>query len=335
MQHGRYLTLSQKRPAKSNATKKEFFGQHLELKPAFLQKPKTLEETMAEAFSKDEPPATANTGSTVAYNATQDHSTTLENPTTLDKPATLESLATLENPTTLEKSPILEKPATVEKSPTLDSSTTIDKAATLAQAEINTSPKPHLPNIEVISAKTPGHATVENNAIAAQQATAALKATTEPLTTPATTIDYHYLLHGETPIRLKEDVNSLAGLARGEWENLDQNRVLDYWRGYSLAWHWLEDQVVPNLEKDFKLALRRCYRKAFGEKSSSGKFFSGQTALAAEVGVSKRRIQDIMEIFHQLGWVKKVAHFNRGDRKGTEYEMRLPAAVMPFFYEKE
>src|SRR5262249_46873901 len=135
----------------------------------------------------------------------------------------------------------------------------------------------------------------------------------------------------DIPIRFRDEVSRLKDTTDHPWERVEtKSDSREYWSGYSKAWHWLEDNILQHLDKDSKLTLRRCYRKAFGEPNSNGTFFTGQTALAREVGLSKRRIQDILEIFNLLEWVVKTAHHNRGELKGTQYEMRLPhqAAIM-------
>ena len=150
---------------------------------------------------------------------------------------------------------------------------------------------------------------------------------------PSTTVAEETTIAPETPARLIEEVTRLKKLLTEEWQPLPENIIeqADYWQGYAHAWHYLEDEVLPHLEKDLKLALRRCYRKAFGKREAGGRFFAGQTGLANEVGLSKRRIQDILETFHLLGWVRKVAHYNRGNRKGTDYQMRLPSQARQIF----
>ncbi|MEW6737227.1 MAG: hypothetical protein AB1489_38435 [Acidobacteriota bacterium] len=232
---------------RSDKKKSSFFGDHLEIKPAFMQKPKSLAEVMAEAFSQQplESPATDEPSSTVALISTTD-----QNPTPSDQ-------------------------------------TTVELSATVALSS----------------------------------AVAAATAAAEPAT-----------IETETPIRLQEEVARLRGVINDRWQALpEQLPTPEYWQGYALAWHWLEDELLPHLEKDLKLTLRRCYRKAFGDPAAVGKFFAGQTLLAKEVGLSKRRIQDIMEIFNILGWVCKVGHYNRGNRKGTDYEMRLPTQALNIF----
>jgi hypothetical protein len=232
--------MTRKNPDKKTS---DFFGDHLEIKPNFMQRPKSLEEIMAETFS----PAST---------------------TTVELPATVDSKTTEENLTT-------------------DTTTT---GVQIATAELISTAAP-TPSINLSALRTLG-----------------------------------------IPTRLEAEVSRLHSIMSEPWQPLREiPAVSNYWQAYTEAWHWLEDNVLPHLEKDFKLTLRRCYRNAFGSLTTEGRFFAGQTTLAREVGLSKRRIQDILETFHLLGWVCKIAHYNRGDRKGTDYEMHLPPQVLSFF----
>jgi hypothetical protein len=234
---------------RSDKNKSSFFGDHLEIKPSFMQKPKSLDEVMSEAFSSSPPPSDS----------------------------------------TVEQMPTVAQPSPVPGA-TDESHSTQAETASVAPLAI----------VSVASA-----ATVEEPSPAAQI----------------------------SPARLQAEVAELSGVVEGEWQILPGvvREGANYWHGYSEAWHWLEDRLLPHLEKDLKLTFRRCYRKAFGSPESGGRFFTGQTALAKEVGLSKRRIQDILEIFNLLGWVKKAAHYNRGGLKGTDYEMRLPQEAIKIF----
>lgn len=145
------------------------------------------------------------------------------------------------------------------------------------------------------------------------------------------------LVREEIPTRLKADVDYLRQALKDSWQPVPKLATrlpgleAQYWMAYAQAWHILEDEIWPHLDKDSRLALRYCYRQAFGNPQAEGRFFAGQTILAQEVGLCKRRIQDIMEIFNILGWICKVAHYNRGGRKGTDYEMHLPAKASELF----
>lgn len=226
-----------KQSDKSDKKKNDFFGAHLEVKPSFLQRPKTMEEVMAEAFS-----------STVAQTA-----------------------------------PVVEPPA------------------------VAPTPIPAINPLTINGGQ-------DSSTVA-----------------PAPTVVESAAVAEESPARLREEVARLAQIS-SEWQPLPAlGESPGYWRGYALTWHWLEDEILPHLDKDVKLALRRFYRKAFGEPAAGGRFFGGQTGLAQEVGLSKRRIQDILELFHLLGWMRKIAHFNRGNRKGTDYELRLPPPAIEIF----
>jgi hypothetical protein len=268
------------KPADKKTTKKStaFFGDHLETKPAFMQRPQSLAEAMAAAFS----PSTS-TEMTV-NTATNDNSPA----NTLAVDATETNLATPADLMTSE-------PITMDNLlATNEQPTTVANNASLAE-----------------SARRRSNSTAVNPLTLAEQA----------------------IIDSTGRERLAAIVNPLKELNTEEWQPLDLTKVSDYWRGYALAWHYLEDTIVPQLEKDFKLALRYCYRQAFGQQDATGHFFAGQTRLAADIGVSKRRVQDLMETFHQLGWVVKTAHYNRRNLRGTEYAMRLPRAAQQQFYQ--
>jgi hypothetical protein len=225
----------------SDKNKSGFFGDHLEITPSFMQRPKSLDEVMSEAFSNSPPPSI----------------------------------------------------------PSVESHTTeaLDSTDNLIE-----------PNTNAHNSSDALNSTVANFATTAQL----------------------------SPVRLQAEVSRLKNAIEEDWKPLPHHikTSLNYWRGYSEAWHWLEDRLLPSLDKDLKLTFRRCFRKAFGKPDTEGKFFTGQTALAKEVGLSKRRIQDILEIFNMLGWVRKVAHYNRGGLKGTDYEMYLPSKVIDIFTEE-
>lgn len=270
--------MTRKQTAKPD--KKKFFGDHLEIKPTFMQRPKSMEEVMTEAFSH----STVEQNATVVSNSTIEHkvlaSSAVEYQTTVDK-------------TSVADNSTVEKNIKTNKS-SIDKETSIDR----------TTEPTTVAKITTIEEKT--------------------------------TVGIKTIVAKEVPSRLKADVSMLQRMVTAKWQPLLETEKLcvdtpNYWQAYTKAWHWIEDEVLPYLDKDSKLTLRHCYRKAFGDLSAKGKFFAGQTLLAQEVGLSKRRIQDILEIFNLLGWVRKMAHHNRGGYKGTDYEMCLPPKAADYF----
>lgn len=364
--------MSRKQPTEKKTDKKNFFGDHLEIKPTFMQRPKSMEEVMAEAFSR---PSTVENKTIVEDKTTVEQNSIVENSTpTLSKiePTAKKNYSTVENSTTVKHNSIVENStpsfskieqvakknySTVEDetrvnysttvdnktrvdySPTVENSTTVEQYATIEQPttivlttvdnksidkqeKSLTQPAKETNLLTLSEAKTNTillatveHATVVNDATIAKKATVA-----------------------EIPSRLRADVSLLKRVVDVKWQEFPQIETIakdspTYWQAYTKAWHWIEDEIVPYLDKDSKLTLRKCYRKAFGDISAKGKFFAGQTLLSQEVGLSKRRIQDILEIFNLLGWVRKIAHHNRGGYKGTDYEMYLPPKAIDYFLE--
>ncbi|MFY9225367.1 MAG: hypothetical protein WAQ98_22015 [Blastocatellia bacterium] len=351
--------------------KKLFFGEHLEIKPAFMQRPKSMEEVMAEAFSKTndlkaDSSATVETKTTVENPVNlinnQELETRVESKSTLVPSATVENLVeTSDSKTTVAFDATLELTPTVENlsldnkaiETTVDSNsalaftatvenlsldnkaieTTVDSIATLASKPtiepiISLRDILSLSDEDKLSRLVP--ATVVNDAtVAKNDANIAITATV----VDNATVAKQSLGLEEIPQRLRTDVAMLKRLVLVNWQALpeQENISSNYWYAYAQAWHWIEDNVVTHLDKDSKLTLRHCYRKAFGDPTAKGKFFAGQSLLAQEVGLSKRRIQDVLEIFNLLGWVCKTAHHNRGGYKGTDYQMYLPTTVIDYF----
>ncbi len=325
--------------------KKLFFGEHLEIKPAFMQRPKSMEEVMAEAFSKSN-------DLKVDSSATVETKTTVENPvnlinnqeleTRVDLDSTLVPSATVENLVeTNDSKTTIAFDATLELTPTVENLSLDSKAIETTVAFSSTlASKPTIETIislrDILSLsdedKSPKlvSATVVNNAtVAKNDANIAITATVADNTTVAKqSLDLE-----EIPQRLRTDIAMLKRLVVANWQALpeQENISSNYWYAYAQAWHWIEDNVITHLDKDSKLTLRHCYRKAFGDPAAKGKFFAGQSLLAQEVGLSKRRIQDVLEIFNLLGWVRKTAHHNRGGYKGTDYQMYLPTTVIDYF----
>ncbi|MBI4855054.1 MAG: hypothetical protein HY819_24905 [Acidobacteria bacterium] len=309
---------------KQSVDKKKFFGDHLEIKPVFMQRPKSMEEVMAETFSKP---------STVENNATVENKTPTDIHATVELQATVENLsvennATVENKTPTDIHATVELQATVENL-SVENNATVEKKAIVNSKTLKNQAKDNnintLPEIEKPELEFPATAVK----------TTVVKTTVANNSTVAIQIPLE-----EVPGRLRADVSLLRRVITIKWQTFPEieNLASDsptYWQAYTKAWHWIEDEVVPYLDKDSKLTLRRCYRKAFGDITAKGKFFAGQTSLAQEVGLSKRRIQDILEIFNLLGWVKKIAHHNRGGYKGTDYEMCLPSKAIECFLENE
>jgi len=291
---------------KQSADKKKFFGDHLEIKPIFMQRPKSMEEVMAEAFS---------------------NSNTIENPSTIVEQTIVEQNAIVE---TMDSSAIVENPSTVANSATIANTTTVAKSN--QNDHHNKNDKTHNEKNDKDSDK---EVTLSEPVIVDTMANTTIVAKTAVANA---TVAVKTMVAAEIPNRLKADVILLRRMVTVKWQPLLEIEKIaidsaSYWQAYTKAWHWIEDEVVPYLDKDSKLALRRCYRKAFGDISAKGKFFAGQTSLAQEVGLSKRRIQDILEIFNLLGWVRKIAHHNRGGYKGTDYEMYLPPKAIEYFLE--
>ncbi len=295
--------------------KKNFFGDHLEIKPIFMQRPKSMEEVMAEAFSH--PSSTAENNASVEHKPIVENNATVENSSVEHKPivennATVENLH-VESNAIVESSAIPANSATVaemnktSQSPIEQKDKANESSNIVAEPTTNT-----LESTAIVAISS----AVENSAIVAVKATVVI----------------------EVPSRLRTDVELLRRMVTVKWQTFPEieKAAVDspsYWQAYTKAWHWIEDEEVPYLDKDSKLTLRKCYRKAFGDISAKGRFFGGQTILAQEVGLSKRRIQDILEIFNLLGWVRKIAHHNRGGYKGTDYEMYLPPKAIEYFLE--
>lgn len=332
--------------------KKLFFGEHLEIKPAFMQRPKSMEEVMAEAFSK-------------TNDLKADSSATVETKTTVENPVNLINNQELE--TRVESKSTLVPSATVESLlETSDSKTTVAFDATLELTptveNLSLDSKAIETTVDFNSAlaftATVENLSLDNKAIETTVdsiATLASKPTIEPIISlrdilslsdedkssklvSATVVDNATVAKQsldleDIPQRLRTDVAMLKRLVLVNWQALpeQENISSNYWYAYAQAWHWIEDNVVTHLDKDSKLTLRHCYRKAFGDPTAKGKFFAGQSLLAQEVGLSKRRIQDVLEIFNLLGWVCKTAHHNRGGYKGTDYQMYLPTTVIDYF----
>ena len=304
--------------------KKLFFGEHLEIKPAFMQRPKSMEEVMAEAFSK-------------TNNLKPDSNTTVEQPSTVEDSANLDSAAietTVDLNSTIASTTIenlsLDKDEQIKT--TVDSVTTI---ASVPTVESVLSLKDNVPLSDEEKLSILVSATVVNTATVAEQVNNIVTVQETKIATVvdnATVAEININLE-EIPQRLRTDVAMLKRLVLVNWQALpeEENISSNYWYAYAQAWHWIEDNVITHLDKDSKLTLRHCYRKAFGDPTAKGKFFAGQSLLAQEVGLSKRRIQDVLEIFNLLGWVRKTAHHNRGGYKGTDYEMYLPEIVINYF----
>jgi len=337
--------LARKQTDKSDK-KKLFFGEHLEIKPAFMQRPKSMEEVMAEAFSKSndlktDSSATVETKTTVedSVNLTnkQELETRVESKSTLAPSTTVENLSETSNSKTTVAFDATLAPTTTIENLRLDNSkaikTTVDSITTIAlesTIEPITSLKDtiSLPDEDKLSKLV--SATVVNDATVAKNDI--------NIAIPATVVDNATIAEQdisleEIPQRLRTDVAMLKRLVLVNWQALSEQENIssNYWYAYAQAWHWIEDNVVTHLDKDSKLTLRHCYRKAFGDPAAKGKFFAGQSLLAQEVGLSKRRIQDVLEIFNLLGWVRKTAHHNRGGYKGTDYQMYLPDTVIDYF----
>ena len=300
---------------------------------------------MAEAFSKTnnlktDSSATVETKTTVqdSVNLTnnQEIETIVESKSTLVPSATVENLLkTSDSKTTVAFDATLALTPTVENL-SLDNKTietTVASSATIAS-------KPTIETIisfrDVVSlsdednpSKLVSATVVENATVAKNDIDIAITATiAEDTTVAKQSLDLE-----EIPQRLRTDVAMLKRLVLVNWQTLpeQENISSNYWYAYAQAWHWIEDNVIAHLDKDSKLTLRHCYRKAFGDPTAKGKFFAGQSLLAQEVGLSKRRIQDVLEIFNLLGWVRKTAHHNRGGYKGTDYQMYLPDTVIDYF----
>lgn len=315
---------------KQSKDQKKFFGDHLEIKPAFMQKPKSMEEVMAEAFSR----------STVENSATVEKENTVAQKTRVEQQkennATVEQKTMVEQKTTIKNNLSREKFDKVDPNGELaiDSKSTIELITTVDQTTVDqtTVEDKHQAILKPINQDLEEVFLPEK-----------LLSTTVDMTTVenATVVELAMVAKSTVagiPNRLKADFLLLNRVVTVKWEPfLAIEKVAKdspfYWQAYTKAWHWIEDEVVPYLDKDSKLTLRKCYRKAFGDLSAKGKFFAGQTLLAQEVGLSKRRIQDILEIFNLLGWVRKIAHHNRGGYKGTDYEMYLPPKAIEYFLE--
>lgn len=313
------------KPSNKADKKKSFFGEHLEIKPAFMQRPKTMEEVMAEAFSKQQAnnakTETTVEESTVEHNTIVEHKATVaqnkeEIPSIVKEQLAVAEQSTIDLPARVVGSTVAVKTVEEKESSnkyfthsdskeftdSLEFTLTAVAQPTVAYTPIVTE-KTNVPTIE--------QTTVVNSATVVEQAI-------KPTTIPA---------------RLRSDITFLSRMIATQWQPLSDTETnsTNYLQGYVEAWHWIEDEILPHLDKDSKLTLRRCYRKAFADPKTKGRFFAGQTSLAQEVGLSKRRIQDILEIFNILGWVRKIAHHNRGGHKGTDYEMYLPSYVIKFF----
>lgn len=342
--------MSRKQTNKSDK-KKVFFGEHLEIKPAFMQRPKSMEEVMAEAFSQ-------NNQKKDKSNATVEQETTVENSVALDKSKTVEttvaSNSTLVPITTVELSNLDKETieTTVASNSTLALTTTVedlnlDKEKLEATIDFSSTLAPKSTIEPIISIRNnlalsdedksfiSVPATIVNNATVAKKATNVTnikKDNNATVVNNATVAEQDISLE-EIPQRLRADIAILKRLVTPNWQALpeQENISSNYWYAYAQAWHWIEDNVVTHLDKDSKLTLRHCYRKAFGDPAAKGRFFAGQSLLAQEVGLSKRRIQDVLEIFNLLGWVRKTAHHNRGGYKGTDYQMYLPNVVIDYF----
>lgn len=295
-----------------------------------MQRPKTMEEVMAEAFSKTENDASVEHNTTVD-NASVEHSARVEDSTTVVQ-TSVEHKEELVLTNSLNQKQLIEE-TTVAPNATMAATTVAIKAE---EQELSNKFFP-------VSDSKDFTDTLEFTLTSVAQPTVAPKAiVTEKTNTP--TIEQTTVVHSATvaekaikpsaiPSRLKADITFLSKMIVVEWQTLSDSEInsSNYLSAYVEAWHWIEDEILPHLDKDSKLTLRRCYRKAFADREAKGKFFAGQTSLAQEVGLSKRRIQDILEIFNLLGWVRKIAHHNRGGYKGTDYEMCLPLPVVKFF----
>jgi hypothetical protein len=356
--------LSRKPTTNKSDKKKLFFGEHLEIKPAFMQRPKSMEEVMAEAFSqnnlnKDELNTTVELQATVENPANlvidKEIKTTVDSNTTLAVNASVENLLNSSNSNK-------EIETAVASNATLAPTTTVENIASLKDSKNSVALSDETSLSELLPATVANNATVVNKsnnietlatvvnsatvvnksnniktlATIANSATVVKKSnnieTSAAVANSATVVKKAIELEN-IPQRLRADISLLNRLVVVHWQSLpeQENISSNYWYAYAQAWHWIEDNVLPHLDKDSKLTLRYCYRKAFGDPMAKGRFFAGQTLLAQEVGLSKRRIQDVLEIFNLLGWVCKTAHHNRGGYKGTEYQMCLPIEVINYF----
>lgn len=99
----------------------------------------------------------------------------------------------------------------------------------------------------------------------------------------------------------------------------------NYWFKYVVIFHWLMDNLFPEMKSSASRLYSRFIRLAYGIKSNKGVCKVGYKSLERSSGVTKKHLRSAIKEFQKMGALKVVGTENKGKHGGgSTYKIFVP-----------